>query len=148
MTKEQAIETLAYHSGLRLERPDCCTGECFLDALRPYRGILPEAAYHDVMASIRSLAHDLQKPVLDREVIASIWSICDLGRAWGVYPGGMLRRNGLITDDDTKTLATWIETISSATFWLLTRTPSQDTVEHAFTDYDAPNDSRPLIPAI
>jgi hypothetical protein len=116
--------------------------------LRPYQGVLPEAAYRDIMASIRTLASDLQKEALDREVIASIWSICDLGRAWGVYPDGMLRRNRLITDDDTRTLATWIETISSTTFWLLTSIPGQDTIEHAFTDYDNPNDSRPLIPAI
>lgn len=91
----------------------------FLGSLRPYRG-LNEDNFHEVMHAIIALAQHLQQQnQVDKEVISALWAICELGRAWGVHPQGMLRRNNLITDEDVARLEQWIETISYAVLVLL-----------------------------
>ena len=83
------------------------------------------------MESLRVVAPSLQGDVVPREVVSSLLSICHLGRAWGVHPDGMLRRNGLISDTDVERLDGWIETISYAAMCVL-----DGDVEEAFHSYD------------
>jgi len=88
--------------------------------LRPYKGHLVAENYHEVIACIRCLAPVLQNSeTLPRGVVSSIWGICHLSRSWGVEPGGMLRSNKLIANEDVERLETWVETISYATMLLI-----------------------------
>lgn len=92
-----------------------------------------EENFHEVMACLRVLADDLgDGETLDRDVVADLWGIVHLGRAWALAPGGMLRRNGLITEDDQERLESWLETISYAVFVLLDGAGE----EEAFGSYD------------
>ena len=114
MTQDEAKEFLSFHSGRHsdIEHPKWENG--FLGSLRPYKGILFEENFHEVIECIRvlfaePLAEDEQ---IDRSVVSDVMSIIHLGRAWGVYESGMLRRNGLIKENDWKELETWIDIIS------------------------------------
>ncbi len=110
VTRDEARESLAFHVSAE--------GDGFLGSLRPYRG-LRESNFHEVMAALRCIAPDLQGDLVDRSVLRDLWGICHMGRAWGVHPDGMLRRNQLITDADVARLEHWIECISYATFMLM-----------------------------
>ncbi|OLT06040.1 hypothetical protein BJF90_19095 [Pseudonocardia sp. CNS-004] len=101
----------------------------FLGMLRPYRG-LREENFHSVMTCLRALAGSLQGESVDQAVIGALWGICHLGRAWGVWPDGMLRRNNLITPDDATRLEEWIDQISYSTFYILDRGDVDDAFEH------------------
>ena len=119
LSPEEAKELLRFHSGRHedVDHPKWESG--FLGSLRPYRG-LNEQNYHEVMNCLNALAADLSESgALDREVIADIWGICHLGRAWGVEPRGMLRSNNLITPEDVERLESWIIQISYSAFCLL-----------------------------
>lgn len=106
----------------------------FLGSLRPFQGHLIEQNYHEVMAALRVVAPSLEQPDVDREVVRSLWGICHLARAWGVYPDGMLRSNGLIQPADVERLDDWVERISYATFVLL----DGGGIDRAFELYDNP----------
>ena len=134
MTTTEAKELLQIHSFSHpdLKHPKMATG--FLGSLRPYRGHLVEENFHEIMAALRILAPSLQQPTVDREVVRALWSICYLGRSWGVCPGGMLQRNSLIQPEDVNRLDAWLDRISYATFFLLEGCD----IEEAFHGYDKP----------
>lgn len=119
MDREYAVFLLKCHAFAHddLEHPKMQRG--FLGMLRPFNGELVEENFHELMQIIEMLADDLGKPALDREIIACFWSICQLARAWAVYPEGMLRRNGLLTPDQEETIEEWIDMISYAVMVLL-----------------------------
>ncbi len=133
MNAEAAELLLSYHSGRNpdVENPKWTGG--FLGSLRPFRGSLTEENFHEVMACLRVLADDLgDGETLDRGVVSDLWGIVHLGRAWALAPGGMLRRNGLISQDDQERLGSWLETISYAVLMLLDGAGA----EEVFGDYD------------
>jgi hypothetical protein len=118
MSPDEARELLSFHCGANPNTDDPRWQQGFLSMLRPYHG-LREAAFHEVIACVEALADELAAEKIDRATISSLWGICHLGRAWGVEEGGMLRRNGLITDADRSRLADWVDCISYATMTLL-----------------------------
>jgi hypothetical protein len=120
MTKSEAKRLLLFHS-YALEVDDPTTMETgFLGSLRPFRGKLYEKNFHEVMAALRALADELSSDVrLDREIMSALWSICQLTRAWAIYPGGMLQSNQLITPQQVQLLETWIDIISYTVTCLL-----------------------------
>ena len=127
----EAKELLLLHSfgHSDLDHPKMNAG--FLGQLRPYAGKLNIQNLHEVMNAIRVLAPNLEKSRIDREVVASIWSICHLSLTWGVHPDGMLRRNGLVTEQDVSTLTKWVSCISYATMILL----NGGGIDEAFAEY-------------
>ncbi|MFI7675822.1 hypothetical protein [Actinophytocola sp. NPDC049390] len=130
MTPDAARELLLFHSGAHPDVHDPRWKQGFLGMLRPYRG-LHEENFHSVMACLRALADDLQGDVVDRGAVGALWGICHFGRAWGTWPGGMLRGNNLITDEDVSRLESWIEQISYSTFCVL-----DGAIDEAFDGYD------------
>jgi hypothetical protein len=118
MSPDEARKLLSFHSGAHPNIDDPRWQEGFLPVLRPYGG-LRESAFHEVMACVDALAEELAVDKVDRATLSSLWGICHLGRAWGVQEGGMLHRNGLITDSDRFRLERWIDCISYAVMMLL-----------------------------
>src|SRR5262245_37045603 len=111
MTPAEAKELLLIHSFAHpdIKHPKMECG--FLGSLRPYRGHLVEESFHEVMAALRALAPTFHQPTVDREVVGALWGICHLARSWGVHPDGMLRRNGLIQEQDIARLERWVDCI-------------------------------------
>ena len=134
MTQAEAKNLLLHHafSHEDYEHPKSQRG--FLGMLRPFNGTLPEANYHEIMAALNALAEALEQPALDREVMAALWGICHLARAWGLEPEGMLRRNNLISAAQIEQLDAWVESISNATCCLLDGSGRGE----AFADYQPP----------
>jgi hypothetical protein len=133
MTPAQAKEMLRLHAFCHprsAEHPKAAGG--FLGSLRPYQGHLVEENFVEVMESLRMLAPELSGITVDREVVGALWGLCHLARAWGLEPGGMLRRNGLISAADVETLAGWVDQLSYATMCLLDGSGE----EAAFHTYD------------
>jgi hypothetical protein len=130
-TTIQARQLLQLHAGREHDFEDADGRVGFLGSLRPFFGLRAEC-FHEVMSCIKTLAPEFDQSTCDRELIAAIWSICHLGRHWGVAPDGMLRRNGLIADHDVARLEAWIEQISYTTFCLLDGCD----IEVAFEGYD------------
>jgi hypothetical protein len=116
VSPDEARRLLEFHSNPEPDDPRW--SESFLASLRPFDR-LREAAFHEVMECIVTLAPELSADKLDRTTVSSLWGMCHFALAWGVSEDGMLRRNGLINDDDTALLARWVECISYATTLLL-----------------------------
>ncbi len=112
LTPAEAIEALTFHCGSNPNVEDPRWEQGFLSMLRPYKGLRPEVYDHLVQCVRTLLPHLKSAPKLDRRVISSLWGICHLARYWGLHPDGMLRRNGLITEEDQATLERWIEELS------------------------------------
>jgi hypothetical protein len=131
LTPNAARELLQMHAGRHedVDHPKWRHG--FLGSLRPFSGLRIEN-FHEVMKCIEVLTSELENQVCDREVLAAIWGICHLGRAWGVEAQGMLQRNNLIAAEDVERLESWITQISYTTFCLLDGCGS----EVAFEGYD------------
>jgi hypothetical protein len=138
MSPAQAKQLLTLHAFTdprSAEHPKAEGG--FLGSLRPYKGHLIEENFVEVMESLRVLGPELARETVDREVVSALWGICHLARAWGIEQEGMLRRNGLISASDVETLASWVDTISYATFCLLDGAGE----EEAFGEYDRRRDA-------
>nr|WP_186811614.1 hypothetical protein [Paenibacillus xylanexedens] len=71
------------------------------------------------MRILRTLAPDLSHAALDREVIACLWSITHLARAWAIEPEGMLRSNHLISDEQVAVMEEWLNLFSYAVMILI-----------------------------
>jgi hypothetical protein len=135
VTVDEARRALAFHAW-RDEDGGHAGVPSFLGTLRPYGG-LPVDAFHQVMSILELLAPELGGENVRRELVGDIWHICHLGRAWGVEAEGMLRRNDLISSEDIKRLADWIDCISYTTMSLL----DEQTVDVAFDVYRSMDDS-------
>src|SRR5688572_28484608 len=102
MDFDRAKELLLLHS---CQHPDFYHRKSaggFLGSLRPYTG-LNEDNFHEVMAAIVALApHLLQSRQVDRDIMSSLWSLCRTAHNWGLHPNGMLRRNGLMSNEDVE----------------------------------------------
>jgi hypothetical protein len=118
MTSQEARELLLLHSFAYhdLEHPKMIGG--FLGSLRPYQG-LNEKNFHEVMEALYVLAPQLQMERVDREIVSALWSICYAAWLWGLDPGGMLQRNGLIAPEDVRRLGKWLECLGMAVMFLL-----------------------------
>ncbi len=113
MTKTEAIELLKHHSFTHENINHPKTQNGFLGMLRPFKGKIYEENYHDVVKAIKVLADDYRdQKVIRKEIISTVWNICHLARAWGIYPDGPLRSNNLISAECVKQLEEWIDDIS------------------------------------
>lgn len=131
-TPIEARKLLQMHSGRHEDTSHPKWELGFLGSLRPYSGLRVEN-FHEVMACLKILAEELGNgATCDKDLVAAVWTICHLGRSWGVEAGGMLRGNGLISTDEIERLDSWINQISYAMFCLLDGCG----VEIAFEDYD------------
>jgi hypothetical protein len=110
MTPDEAAQRLIAHS-----MPGSGS---FLGMLRPYRGI-DAAVLGDLLACLRECAPLLQSEKVPRELVGAIVAITELGRRWALHPNGMLRRNGLISDEDAARVADTIEQFGYAALVLL-----------------------------
>ncbi len=115
VTADEAVKRLACHSGNVFDdaRPS------FVRMLKPYRGLRNEA-YGDVIRCLEVLASELSTAeALPRSLIGDLWSICWYPRYWGLDPGGMLRKNNLISPDDQLLLRKWVDQITHTVTQLL-----------------------------
>ena len=118
MTEDEAKKAILLHAFNYTSADSPHMKDGFLGMLRPYQE-LREQSFHEVMAALEVLGPSLSRgEAIDRELIHSLWAICLLARAWGIEPGGMLRRNGLIAPDDVQRLEEWVDIISQAVFFL------------------------------
>ncbi|MEK4660299.1 hypothetical protein MHH93_00300 [Priestia sp. FSL H7-0729] len=119
MEREEAVTLLKCHcfSYDDLSHPKMDNG--FIGSLRPYRGYLIEENFHELMEILRVLATELKQPTLDREVMACLWGISHMARAWAVEPEGMLRSNNLISDEQVELMEQWLNMFSYAVMVLI-----------------------------
>lgn len=120
MDIRQAKELLKLHAYIHEDIYNHKMQTGFLGSLRPFTG-LNEDNFHEVMYAMKVMEplFNSNETKIDRQVISAVWGVCHLARAWCIHPDGMLRRNNLITNDDTLKLESWLEHISYAFFGLL-----------------------------
>jgi hypothetical protein len=121
MTPDEGMSRLVFHA-----QTDAGS---FLDMLRPYRG-LREEILNDVLVALRASAPKISDRNPPRDMVSALWAISYLGRLWALEPGGMLRRNQLISDADQGKLAAFLERFDYAVMTLLEGGPPED----AFAD--------------
>jgi hypothetical protein len=131
MTHEEARDLLLHHSFRHENISHPKTERGFLGMLRHLTGALIEDNYHDIMKAIRVLHVELTNKRLDSEIMASLWTICHLGRMWAIDKNGMLRRNNLISQEQIELVDEWISSISYTVFCLLDGAG----VDEAFNEY-------------
>ena len=115
--------------------PDRGVGEpqTFLGALRPYRHILPRQQFHGIMRALRVLVPTLSGgPLVDRELVSALWSLCELTRLCCVDEDTALRRDRLISAEDLALLRRWHNMVCYAVMIIL---ETGDDAE-AFHEYD------------
>lgn len=117
MTPDEGMNRLMFHA-----QPDSGS---FLHMLRPYRG-LRDDVLKDVMDALHACAPKLSEEQLPQGLMSALWGISHLGRSWALQPGGMLRRNNLITDEDQGKLATFLERFEYAVMMLLDGVPEEE----------------------
>jgi hypothetical protein len=121
MTPDDAIKRLIFHA-----EPE---PGAFLDMLRPYSGLRDEVLI-DLKTSLRAAAPRFAEQHLPRELVSALWELLYCGWLWALVPGGMLRRNHLISDADRKRLEDFLENFGMAVTMLL-----QGSFEEAFADW-------------
>ncbi len=115
MNLNEAERSIIQHS-----MPSEPNGRSFLGDLRPFPGHLYESNFLELAEAVKILAPVYVKADnVNREVMSALWAICTLGRSWGLHPDGMLQRNHLISEMDTRTLEDWIERLSLLVFTML-----------------------------
>jgi hypothetical protein len=91
----------------------------FLGCLRPFSG-LREENFMQVMEAIIALQPALAgHQVLERRLVEGLWGLTTFARLWGLDPDGMLQRNRLLSNEETKRLLVWVRCIEMAVFKLL-----------------------------
>lgn len=136
MTPAEAKTALQFHAFTHADFEDERATSGFLGSLRPYRGRLNEAGFHEVMQALRVLAPQLgADDRVDRLVLRDILAIVHYGRAWGLDPDGMLRSNGLISPDDVDTLDRWVHCMQYTITQILDGAPA-DVAFEAYRAYD------------
>ncbi|GAB2947917.1 hypothetical protein GCM10027048_11120 [Hymenobacter coalescens] len=129
MTEKEAVELLKHHSFTHEDIDHPKSEKGFLGMLRPFQGELIENNFHELMEIAKVLKQQFYKDNIDRQIISNFWGICYLSRAWAVDQGGMLRRNGLISDTQIELLSTWIDCISYTIMNLLDGLPDEEAFE-------------------
>lgn len=129
MDVKEAKELLSFHSGRNsdIHNPKWKNG--FLGSLRPIRGLNREN-FIEVIECLRTLKDEIASPLIDREIVSDIVGITHLTRIWA-SPQGMLGRNHLLTEEQTKHLLAWVDIIDSCFMYLL-----DGAEEEAFVDYE------------
>lgn len=61
-----------------------------------------------MMECLRALKDEFQAATIDKEIVADLMAIIYLTRIWS-SPDGMLGGNGILTQEQTNCLLTWIE---------------------------------------
>ncbi|PYE51228.1 hypothetical protein HUB98_04430 [Paenibacillus barcinonensis] len=132
MEREEAVFLLKCHAFACDDVTHPKVEQGFLGSLRPFRGHLIEENFHELMSILRVLARELARPMLDREVMACLWSIPHLARAWAIEPAGMLRSNHLISDEQVVVMEQWLSMFSYAVMILVEDGGEQE----AFWEYE------------
>ncbi|MDE5892937.1 MAG: hypothetical protein K2H45_08460 [Acetatifactor sp.] len=129
MDVEEAKELLSFHSGRNSDfhNPKWTNG--FLGSLRPIQGLNREN-FIEVIECLRTLKDEIVSPLIDREIVSDIVGITHLTRIWA-SPQGMLGRNHLLTEEQTKHLLAWVNIIEDCFMYLL-----EDAEEEAFVDFE------------
>jgi hypothetical protein len=112
MTITEAKEIIKIHGFKHedLDNPKMEKG--FLGMLKPYRGELYEENYNEIITAIKVLSSETSKgESVQKEIMEDILSICYYANFWGLDKDGMLRRNGLLPDQDIDKLQQWIQGI-------------------------------------
>jgi hypothetical protein len=115
----QGPQRLLFHASLE--------AGAFLNMLRPYHGLSDEVLV-DVLDALKDSARDFGNESIARGLASAVWTISYLGRLWTLAPDSMLRRNGLISDEDLQKFAAFFERFDYAVMTLL----EQGDVEEAF----------------
>ncbi len=121
MEYHDALNTILMHG---VGRHDVAQGEGvfetgFIGCLRPWTGLRHEN-YIDLMHALASLHHSLAgRAEWPTELVAGIMGITQMAHCWGIDETGMLRRNGLISDDDVAKLRRWTRRIEAVVQQLL-----------------------------
>ncbi|MBO5031697.1 MAG: hypothetical protein J6C19_10445 [Lachnospiraceae bacterium] len=129
MNKEEAKELLSFHScrNSDIHNPKWTDG--FLGSLRPFAGKLNQENFIEIMECLNVLKEEFSKPTVDKEIVSDIVGITCLTRAWA-SPEGMLGRNHLLTNEQTKQLLLWTDIMEECLMCLL-----EEDWEDAFWDY-------------
>lgn len=121
MNRDEAkYELLMHGSGTQSESGEpVAYNDGFPGMLRPYKG-LRESNFHRVMEALLTVGEALYAAEsADRDLVASLWSMCSSMRRWALDSDGMLQSNKLVTDEDTLRLSRWINIVESTAHGLL-----------------------------
>jgi hypothetical protein len=111
----------------------------FIGSLRPYSG-LRHGNFHSLFQALLVVGDELYRNSdVDRELVHAIWSLTSTARIWGVDPGGMLKRNKLITDADAKLLEEWTQILERTGLSLLNGCPPYYQIE-TYAEYISNHD--------
>ena len=130
MTAEEALAKLQKHINPLVEhRPGEPPG--LLPSLRPFDGTVRDETLAELESILAALKPKFDGGVVDKELMYELHELGALPRLWGVDEAGMLRRNDLICEADSRRLDDWLACYAEA----LTALLCGGEVEEAFLVY-------------
>ena len=133
MDIQEAKKLLSYHSCVNSDIHNAKWEHGFLGSLRPFQGELVEDNFYEVMDCIKAVKGELCQDKVDREIISAIVNIVLHTRCW-MAPEGMLGRNHLLSEEQTRYLVAWVDIIEE-TFAYLLDGADDDTAFFAYKEY-------------
>ena len=138
MTPDEAKRLLQAHAGRDMETDPAKWENGFLVPLRATPDAVNEANFLEVMECIKVLAQEIASgAVVDRELMAALWALVYLPRAWAFNPDSLDHaiRNGhrRFDGDRLSRLADQLDRIAEAVDYPLNGTP--ESVGDAMIDY-------------
>ena len=127
MTREQALDILSYHSGRNSNIDSPKWRNSFLGMLRPYKGVIYEENFIEIMECLKILRSDINEAMINKEIVANINGIIFYTRMW-IEKGGILE--GILQDEHKNMIKEWIYIISYSFICLLEGSPE------AFYEYE------------
>jgi hypothetical protein len=121
MTYEDAVNLILMHGIGREDVPlaDALLPDGFLACLRPYSGLREENFLQVMEAIIALKPHLAGSAVWERRLVEGLSGLTTTARLWGLDPDGMLQRNRLISEQDSRRLLQWVNCIEMAVSRLL-----------------------------
>lgn len=121
MDYEEALNLILVHVIGRDDVPltEALLKNGFLGCLRPFSGLREENFLEVMQAIIALKPHVAGAKVWELRLVEALWELTKRARAWGLDPNGMLQRNHLLSESDTKRLLLWVQCIEMAVSHLM-----------------------------
>ena len=116
MDYEEAVNLILMHGPGRDDVPleEALIENSFVGCLRPFAGLREENFLQVMRAIIALTPHLSGAKVWELRLVYGLWELTKTARLWGLDPNGMLQRNRLLSEEDTKRLLLWVHCIEMA----------------------------------
>jgi hypothetical protein len=116
MNYEEAVNLILMQGAGRddVRREQVFLQDGFLGCLRPFSGLREENFIELMRAIIALKPHLSGAAAWELRLVQGLWELTTRARHWGLDQNGMLQRNQLLSDAESRRLLLWVQCIEMA----------------------------------